>query len=84
MAQSHQVTLDIDDEDSAEPSPRNFRRLEPPSREPRLIPPAPPHRNSLGDRLNSVFREIRPLVENARMVSTKFTRMQSPFILLVI
>lgn len=70
MAQSHQVNLDIDSEDSEDITPRHYQRLEPPIREARLQPQAP-QRNSLGfgDRLNNVFREIRPLVENARMVS---------------
>ncbi|KOB77847.1 RING finger and transmembrane domain-containing protein 2 [Operophtera brumata] len=71
MSQSHQVTLDIDDEEPSDATPRTstFSRLEPPTREPRVPPPVPPHRSNLGlgDRLNSVFREIRPLVENARM-----------------
>lgn len=73
MAQSHQVNLDIDDEDPVENTPRNYRRLEPPTREARPQPQAP-HRNTLGfgDRLNNVFREIRPLVENARMVSITY------------
>ncbi|CAG9135586.1 unnamed protein product [Plutella xylostella] len=67
MAQSSQVTLDIDS-DGAEESTSNTRtnllRVEPGAR------PAPPARGhlGLGDRLNSVFREIRPLVEHARMV----------------
>lgn len=74
MAQPHQVTLDIEDEESAESSSRTFHRLEPPNREARIQPPVPPSRNNigLGDRINSVFREIRPLVENARMVSTLY------------
>lgn len=67
MAQSNQVTLDIDEEDTAEVTPRHnvLHRLD--SREPRQ---ATPNRNNLGlgDRLNNVFREIRPLVEHARMV----------------
>lgn len=73
MSQPHQVTVDIDDEEPAEATPRTstFSRLESQSRETRLLPPVPPNRSNLGlgDRLNSVFREIRPLVENARMVS---------------
>lgn len=72
MAQSNQVTLDIDEEAPAEGTPRNnvLHRLDSVSR------PAPTNRNNLGlgDRLNSVFREIRPLVEHARMVIfLKFT-----------
>lgn len=69
MAQSNQVTLDIDEEDPVEVTPRQsaLPRLDS-MREPRQ---ATPNRNNLGlgDRLNSVFREIRPLVEHARMVS---------------
>lgn len=67
MAQSSQVTLDIDSdgaEESASNTRTNLLRVEPGAR------PAPPARGhlGLGDRLNSVFREIRPLVEHARMV----------------
>ncbi|XP_049871007.1 RING finger and transmembrane domain-containing protein 2 isoform X2 [Pectinophora gossypiella] len=65
MAQTNQVTLDIDDEAPAESPPRInvLHRLDSGSR------PVPPNRNNLGlgDRLNSVFREIRPIVEHARM-----------------
>lgn len=67
MAQANQVNLDIEDEAPTESLPRNnaLHRLDSVSR------PVPPNRNNLGlgDRLNSVFREIRPLVEHARMVS---------------
>lgn len=66
MAQSNQVNLEIDEEETVEATPRhNFHRQD--SREPRQGP----SRNNLGlgDRLNSVFREIRPLVEHARMVN---------------
>lgn len=67
MAQPSQVTLDIDEESPAEATPRNIvlHRLDSVPR------PIPASRNNLGfgDRLNSVFREIRPLVENARMVN---------------
>ncbi|XP_075975822.1 E3 ubiquitin-protein ligase RNFT2 isoform X2 [Anticarsia gemmatalis] len=66
MAQPNQVTVDIEDEEPAEAAaPRHnaLHRLDSVSR------PAPPTRNNLGfgDRLNNVFREIRPLVEHARM-----------------
>lgn len=67
MAQPNQVNLDIEDEAAAESSNRNnaLHRMDSVSR------PLVPNRNNLGlgDRLNSVFREIRPLVEHARMVS---------------
>lgn len=67
MAQPNQVTVDIEDDEPAEATPRHnaLHRLDSVSR------PTPPNRNNLGlgDRLNSVFREIRPLVEHARMVS---------------
>lgn len=67
MAQPSQVTLDIDEEAPAEGTPRNnvLQRLDSAPR------PVAANRNNLGfgDRLNSVFREIRPLVENARMVN---------------
>ncbi|OWR43934.1 hypothetical protein KGM_210736 [Danaus plexippus plexippus] len=67
MAQPSQVTLNIEDEnpDSVENSNLNnaLHRTDPPSR------PMVANRSNLGlgDRLNSVFREIRPLVEHARM-----------------
>ncbi|RVE52002.1 hypothetical protein evm_003280 [Chilo suppressalis] len=65
MAQPNQVTLDIEEEGPVEGTPRNnaLHRLDSVSR------PVPQNRNNLGlgDRLNSVFREIRPLVEHARM-----------------
>lgn len=67
MAQPNQVTLDIEDEvpaDVAAALRQNaLYRAELPAR------PVAPNRNNLGlgDRLNSVFREIRPLVEHARM-----------------
>ncbi|KAI5633601.1 ring finger domain-containing protein [Phthorimaea operculella] len=65
MAQTNQVTLEIDDEVPPEGTPRNnaLHRLD-------SIPRAGAANRAnlgLGDRLNSVFREIRPLVENARM-----------------
>lgn len=67
MAQPSQVTLDIDEEAPAEGTPRNnvLHRLDSVPR------PVAANRNNLGfgDRLNSVFREIRPLVEHARMVN---------------
>lgn len=67
MAQPNQVNLEIEDEAAAESSNRNnpLHRMDSVSR------PLVPNRNNLGlgDRLNSVFREIRPLVEHARMVS---------------
>lgn len=66
MAQPNQVTVDIDDDEPAEAVPRHsaLHRLDSISR-----PPAPNRNNlGLGDRLNSVIREIRPLVEQARMV----------------
>ncbi|XP_004923590.1 E3 ubiquitin-protein ligase RNFT2 [Bombyx mori] len=63
MTQQNQVNVDIEEEESDEVTPRTnvLHRLD--SR------PSIPNRNNigLGDRLNSVFREIRPLVENARM-----------------
>lgn len=71
MAQPNQVTLDIEDEvpaDVAAALRQNaLYRAELPAR------PVAPNRNNLGlgDRLNSVFREIRPLVEHARMVSSR-------------
>ncbi|XP_026333497.1 RING finger and transmembrane domain-containing protein 2 isoform X2 [Hyposmocoma kahamanoa] len=65
MAQPSQVTLEIDEEAPAEGTPRNnvLHRLDSVPR------PVTANRNNLGfgDRLNSVFREIRPLVEHARM-----------------
>ncbi|XP_023944368.1 RING finger and transmembrane domain-containing protein 2 [Bicyclus anynana] len=68
MAHVSQVVLDIDDEDPAEgPSRSNpsnpLHRMDSASR------PIPINRTNLGlgDRLNNVFREIRPLVEHARM-----------------
>lgn len=70
MAQTNQVTVDIEDDEPAEAVPRHnaLHRLDSVTR------PPPPHRNNLGlgDRLNSVFREIRPLVEQARMVRTTY------------
>lgn len=67
MAQPNQVNLDIEDEAAAESSNRTnaLHRMDSVSR------PLVSNRNNLGlgDRLNSVFREIRPLVEHARMVS---------------
>lgn len=67
MAQTNQVTLDIEQEAPTESPPRTnaLHRLDSVSR------PVPPNRSNLGfgDRLNNVFREIRPLVEHARMVS---------------
>lgn len=67
MAQQNQVTLDIEDEDTTEVTPRHIalHRLDSVTR------PSAPNRTNLGlgDRLNSVFREIRPLVEHARMVN---------------
>lgn len=66
MAQPNQVTVDIEDDEPVEATPRHnaLHRLDSVSR------PAVPNRSNLGlgDRLNSVFREIRPLVEHARMV----------------
>ncbi|XP_052754421.1 RING finger and transmembrane domain-containing protein 2 [Galleria mellonella] len=66
MAQPNQVNLDIEEDPPADGTPpRNnpLHRLDSNSR------PVPSIRNNLGlgDRLNSVFREIRPFVENARM-----------------
>ncbi|XP_072949933.1 E3 ubiquitin-protein ligase RNFT2-like [Epargyreus clarus] len=64
MAQSSQVNLDIEEESPTENAPRNpLNRMD-------SVPRAlGGNRNNLGlgDRLNNVFREIRPLVENARM-----------------
>lgn len=66
MAQSSQLNLDIEGEGTEENSNRNnaIHRMDPAAR------PLAPNRSNigLGDRLNSVFREIRPLVEHARMV----------------
>ncbi|CAK1579624.1 unnamed protein product [Parnassius mnemosyne] len=64
MAQLNQVNLDIEDDPPVENSNRNnaLHRLDSASR-----PAAPRSNIGLGDRLNSVFREIRPLVEHARM-----------------
>lgn len=68
MAQQTQVTLDMDSDGPDEAAPRsnvNLLRMDSGSR-----PVAASRTNlGLGDRLNSVFREIRPLVEHARMVS---------------
>ncbi|KAI8420691.1 hypothetical protein MSG28_007920 [Choristoneura fumiferana] len=65
MTQPHQVNLDIENVPPAEVPPRNnvLVRLDSVSR------PSPANRTNvgLGDRLSSVFREIRPLVEHARM-----------------
>ncbi|GBP44906.1 hypothetical protein EVAR_24821_1 [Eumeta japonica] len=67
MAQPNHISLDIVDETSQEATPPrntvNVLRLDSVSR------PGVGNRNTqgLGDRLNSVFREIRPLVEHARM-----------------
>lgn len=66
MAQTNQVNLDMGDED-VEENPSRINRMDSLSRS-----PATNRSNvGLGDRLNSMFREIRPLVEHARMVSTK-------------
>lgn len=73
MAQANQVNLDIEDEPAEENSNRNnaIHRMDSVSR------PLAPNRSNigLGDRLNSVFREIRPLVEHARMVNLYIFRM---------
>ncbi|KAG6445022.1 hypothetical protein O3G_MSEX003667 [Manduca sexta] len=65
MAQLNHVTVEIEEEEAEEVTPRhnNLQRGDSVTR------PAAPNRNNLGlgDRLNSVFREIRPLVEHARM-----------------
>ncbi|CAH2040782.1 unnamed protein product, partial [Iphiclides podalirius] len=64
ISQSNQVNLDIEDEPPVDNTHSNnaTHRLDSTSR------PAAPRTNiGLGDRLNSVFREIRPLVEHARM-----------------
>ncbi|XP_050680192.1 RING finger and transmembrane domain-containing protein 2 isoform X2 [Leptidea sinapis] len=62
MAQLNQVNLDMGEDTPQESAPRlgPLNRMDSVSR---------PLRNNvgLGDRLNSMFREIRPLVENARM-----------------
>lgn len=64
MAQTNQVNLDIEDEPPSENTHRNaIHRVDSTSRQ-----TAPRTNIGLGDRLNSVFREIRPLVEHARMV----------------
>ncbi|CAF4907054.1 unnamed protein product [Pieris macdunnoughi] len=62
MAQTNQVNLDMGDEDVEENQPR-INRMDSVSR------PVAPNRSNvgLGDRLNIMFREIRPLVEHARM-----------------
>lgn len=67
MAQPNQVTVDIEDDEPAEAVPRHnaLHRLDSVTR-----PPAANRNLGLGDRLNSVIREIRPLVEQARMVSS--------------
>ncbi|XP_041968408.1 RING finger and transmembrane domain-containing protein 2 [Aricia agestis] len=65
MTQPNQVTLDIEDDESAEhPGGNNA-----PRRADSVTRPVGVNRTTigLGDRLNHVFREIRPLVENARM-----------------
>lgn len=70
MAQQNQVNLEIEEDPPAEGTPRNnpLHRLDSISRS------GPTNRNNLGlgDRLNSVFREIRPFVEHARMVNCLF------------
>lgn len=69
MAQPNQVTLDIEDEVPADVAAA--LRQNALYRNELAARPVAPNRNNLGlgDRLNSVFREIRPLVEHARMVS---------------
>ncbi|XP_045496713.1 RING finger and transmembrane domain-containing protein 2 [Colias croceus] len=65
MAHQNQVNLDMGEEDPEEtpPRPNALTRMDSVTR-----PPIPNRSNiGLGDRLNSMFREIRPLVEHARM-----------------
>lgn len=65
MTQPNQVSLQIEEDVPVEGVPRNtpnLRRLDSVSR------PTNAH-IGITDRINTVFREIRPLVENARMVS---------------
>ncbi|CAK1541284.1 unnamed protein product [Leptosia nina] len=65
MAQSNQVNLDMGEEEAEDNSPRlgALTRMDSVNR-----PLAANRPNiGLGDRLNSMFREIRPLVEHARM-----------------
>ncbi|XP_013174143.1 PREDICTED: RING finger and transmembrane domain-containing protein 2 isoform X2 [Papilio xuthus] len=64
MAQTNQINLDIEDDPPNESPNRNIpiQRMDSTSRQ-----PVPRSNIGLGDRLNSVFREIRPLVEHARM-----------------
>lgn len=64
MSQPHQVSVQIEDESPTEPVPRTtatLQRLDPVTR------PGVGNRTFFGDRLNNVIREIRPLVEHARM-----------------
>lgn len=72
MAQTNQINLDIEDDPPNESPNRNIpiQRMDSTSR-----PQAPRNNIGLGDRLNSVFREIRPLVEHARMVSVILNRL---------
>lgn len=79
MAQPNQVNLDIDDEAPSESPPRNnaLHRLD---SVPRAVPLNRPNLG-FGDRLNSVFREIRPLVEHARMVSAISSLQHNIFLL---
>ncbi|XP_048007156.1 RING finger and transmembrane domain-containing protein 2 [Leguminivora glycinivorella] len=72
MTQPNQVNVDIENVPPSEVSPRNnvLVRLDSISR------PSPTNRNNvgLGDRLSSVFREIRPLVEqHARMGNNRLS-----------
>ncbi|XP_053605355.1 RING finger and transmembrane domain-containing protein 2 [Plodia interpunctella] len=66
MSQQNQVNLEIENEAPAEGTPRSnpLHRLD---SVPRTVPPTNRNNLGLGDRLNSVFREIRPFVEHARM-----------------
>lgn len=74
MSQPNQVSVQIEEEVPADGVPRNtpnLRRLDSVSR------PTNAH-IGLTDRINTVFREIRPLVENARMVSFHHLNRVSP------
>lgn len=65
MSQSNQVTLDIDDEEETNITPQHNVT----NRQDSVTRTSNRNNLGLGDRLNNVFREIRPLVEHARMVN---------------
>ncbi|XP_035441023.2 RING finger and transmembrane domain-containing protein 2 [Spodoptera frugiperda] len=76
MAHPNHVTLDIEDEEPAEMAPRhNYRGAGEPS--PRQPPQFRDRPMGLGDQLQSVIREIRPIVEQAR-IQTRTNRLSLP------